>query len=82
MGKPHQPSDAAVLIGLGGQNRINPQVLRDRVREREAREQADNRSPAEVWLGDPPPERSALAQRTEKARNGEGRYGPKWIGDT
>jgi hypothetical protein len=58
----HRPSAAAMNIGLSGHRPVNPQVLRDRLREREAREQADNRSPAEVWLGDPPPWRSALAQ--------------------
>jgi hypothetical protein len=56
--------------------------VKKRFAERDQRQATDRRSAAEKWLGDPPPERSALAQRTEKARNDGGRYGPKWIGDT
>jgi hypothetical protein len=37
-----------------------------RLIERDAREQADSRSMAERWLGDPPPERSVLAQRDRR----------------
>jgi|RhiMetdeSRZDD1v2_1073273.scaffolds.fasta_scaffold196662_4 hypothetical protein len=56
--------------------------VKKRFAERDHRQALDTRTAAEKWLGDPPPERSALAQRTEKARNAGGRYGPKWIGDT
>jgi hypothetical protein len=34
-----------------------------RLRERDARYDADTRTEAERWLSDPPPGRSALAQR-------------------
>jgi hypothetical protein len=37
--------------------------VRVRLVERDRRVAADNRTPAQVWLGDPPADRSALAQR-------------------
>ena len=42
---------------------ISPDDVVTRLRERDARLAADVRTEAERWLGDPPPERSALAQR-------------------
>jgi hypothetical protein len=65
MGKAHQPT-AAEFIGLGGHH-PDPQILRERMRERDQREAGDTRSPAEKWLGDPPPDRSALAQAKRPA---------------
>ena len=37
--------------------------IKKRLADRDQRQAADNRTPAEKWLGDPPPDRSALAQR-------------------
>jgi hypothetical protein len=59
--KPRQPSITAVLLGRGGQHRPDPDVLKARLQERDQREAADDRTPAARWLGDPAPERSALA---------------------
>ena len=61
MGKPHKPSMAATLIGLGGAHRIAPDILRSREQEREQREASDDRTDVQRWLGDPPRNRSALA---------------------
>jgi hypothetical protein len=36
--------------------------VKKRFAERDQRQATDTRSPAQRWLGDPPPERSALAQ--------------------
>ena len=62
--KPRQPSAASAMIGLGGHKRIDPDVLRSRVQEREQRAASDTRTEAARWLGDPPPSQSALAQHT------------------
>ena len=62
MGKPpRKPSAAAAMLGLGGHHRIDPDVLRSRVQERERREASDDRTEVQRWLGDPPRSRSALA---------------------
>jgi len=42
--------------------RVTPQEALKRFAERAAREAADTRTPAQRWLNDPPPGRSALAQ--------------------
>jgi hypothetical protein len=42
--------------------RVTPQEALQRFAERAAREAADTRTPAQRWLNDPPPGRSALAQ--------------------
>jgi hypothetical protein len=39
---------------------------RQRLAERDARAAADTRTPAEQWLGDPPADRSALAQSSQE----------------
>jgi hypothetical protein len=36
--------------------------------DKDQREAADNRTAAERWLGDPPPHRSALAQKKSPSR--------------
>jgi len=43
--------------------RVSADDYRARVQERDARQAADNRSPAQVWLGDPAPGRSAWDTR-------------------
>jgi hypothetical protein len=53
------------IIGL--QNRIDPHEAQERFRERDARAALDTRTPAQVWLGEPPPGRSALAQASTPA---------------
>jgi hypothetical protein len=64
MGEPRKQSAAAALIGLGGQHRIKPDVLRARYTERAQREASDTRTEAQKWLGAPPPSQSALVQNT------------------
>ena len=43
--------------------RLSPDDIKQRVIEAQQREAADDRTDAQRWLGDPPPGRSALAQR-------------------
>jgi hypothetical protein len=63
MGNPRKTSVAAELIGLGGHHPIDPVVLGSRLQERDERQAADTRTEAQRWLGDPPADRSALANR-------------------
>jgi hypothetical protein len=51
---------ASDLLKLQG---VKPIDARARIAERDARMAADTRTPVQVWLGDPPPDRSALAQK-------------------
>ena len=44
---------------------IAPDDLKARLQERDQRLARDHRSEAERWLGDPSPDRSALAQRRD-----------------
>jgi hypothetical protein len=44
---------------------ISPDDLLSQVRERDRLAAADTRIEAQKWLGDPPPHRSALAQRKQ-----------------
>jgi hypothetical protein len=57
-----KPGIASQLIGLGGRH-PDPEVLRTRFAERD-RQASDDRTPVQKWLGDPPPDRSALANKT------------------
>src|SRR5262245_6443662 len=61
MSRRRQKLTAGKVIGLT-LSRIDPQVARERMAERDAREAADPRTPAQRWLNDPPPGRSALAR--------------------
>ncbi|MGB7656834.1 MAG: hypothetical protein WBL96_00640 [Pseudolabrys sp.] len=63
MAKPHTES-AAAYIGLA-HHRIDPEILRSRMQERDARAASDTRTPAQRWLGDPPALQSALAQGSQ-----------------
>ena len=45
---------------------ISPDDVMRLLRQRDEREAMDTRTPAQVWLGDPPPHRSALAQRDRR----------------
>jgi hypothetical protein len=45
--------------------RISPDDVLRLTKDREARERSDTRTEAQRWLGDPPPGRSALAQRKQ-----------------
>ena len=56
-------SGASAVLCLNNGPRIDPDILRSRVQEREQREAADNRTEAQRWLGDPEPWRSALAAK-------------------
>jgi|SoiMethySBSTD1v2_1073268.scaffolds.fasta_scaffold09658_13 hypothetical protein len=60
---PRNKLTAGRFIGI---DRVSPDDIMSRLIERDAREQADSRSMAARWLGDPPPERSALAQRDRR----------------
>jgi hypothetical protein len=42
---------------------VSPDDVKFRMMEVERQKALDTRTEAERWLGDPPPERSALAQR-------------------
>ena len=41
----------------------SPDDIKARLQEAAARERTDTRTEAQRWLGDPPPEHSALAQK-------------------
>jgi hypothetical protein len=47
--------------------RVTPQDVARRFAERDQRIELDTRTEAQKYLGDPPPDRSALAQRTRAA---------------
>jgi hypothetical protein len=70
MSKPHKPSPASQILGLGGQH-IDRDALKNRLRERDQRQAADTRTQLEKFLGDPPPDRSALANREPAL--------PRWV---
>ena len=57
-----KPSMASQLIGLGGQY-VDHNALRERLADRDRRQASDDRTEAQRWLGDPPADRSALANR-------------------
>jgi hypothetical protein len=52
---------ASQFIGLN-RHRVSASDLKVRLEERDRRQLADSRTEAEKYLGDPPPNRSALAQ--------------------
>ena len=52
---------ASAYIGLA-HHRIDPEILRSRMQERDKRAATDTRTEAQKWLGDPPALQSALAQ--------------------
>jgi len=54
---------ADFILQKNRQERIDREVARQRLSERDARAAADTRTPAQVWLNDPAPGRSALAQK-------------------
>lgn len=62
MGKPKQPSLASQLIGFAGRHR-DLDTIKARLEERDQREAADTRTEAQKLTGDPPADRSALANR-------------------
>jgi hypothetical protein len=53
-------SAAALLIDCTKHRRVPPEDYHQRLAERDARNAADTRTPAQVWLNDPAPSRSAL----------------------
>ena len=55
------------FIGLN-RHRVTATDLKVRLAERDQRQVADNRTPAQKWLNDPPADRSALAQGSQQAR--------------
>jgi hypothetical protein len=64
-GKP-QPISPATFIDAN-RWRVTPQDVARRFAERDQRIALDTRTEAQKYLGDPPPDRSALAQRTRAA---------------
>jgi hypothetical protein len=54
---------ASQFIGLN-RHRVTATDLKSRLAERDRRQLADNRTPAQKWLNDPPADRSALRQRS------------------
>jgi hypothetical protein len=56
---------AATQLVDAGRWRVSAADARKRLQEREAREAADTRTPAQVLLGEPPPGRSALVKGQE-----------------
>jgi hypothetical protein len=67
MGKPGQRQRPS-LHRVGFNERISPDDILARLMDKDQREAADNRTAAERWLGDPPPHRSALAQKKSPSR--------------
>ena len=63
MAKPRKEG-AAAFIGLA-HHRIDPEILRGRMQERDQRAATDTRTDAQRWLGDPPQSQSALAQGSQ-----------------
>jgi len=51
------------LLKIQPRGAVSPDDIRRRLMERDRQEAADTRTAAQRWLGDPPPDRSALAQR-------------------
>jgi hypothetical protein len=62
MSKPGQRQRPS-LHRVGFNERISPDDILARLIDKDQREAADNRTAAERWLGDPPADRSALAER-------------------
>ena len=60
---PRKPSNVSAILALGGVHRPDTNILKARFAERDARIAADNRSPVEIFLGDPPRDQSALTRR-------------------
>ena len=59
--KKRKLSPAAMVLNLGGVH-PNPDILRNRFADRDARIAADTRTEIEKMMGDPPMSQSALAQ--------------------
>jgi hypothetical protein len=49
------------------QHAVSPDDVQFLLNQRDAMAERDTRTAAQIWLGDPPPHRSALAQRTRAA---------------
>jgi hypothetical protein len=56
---------AGKFIGI---DRVSFDDVVHRLIDRDAREQTDTRTAVQRWLGDPPPGRSALAQRDRRKK--------------
>jgi hypothetical protein len=78
---------ASTFIGLTGTTNTDAKKL---LAERDARALLDNRTPAQRWLNDPPPDRSALHQVGTAGSAGRSASGtrvdmwrkPRWPGHT
>ena len=69
MGKPPRNRETvAAYIGLDGVHRPDPKVIKARLQELDARQASDDRTDVQRWLGDPPADRSALANRDSAGR--------------
>jgi hypothetical protein len=58
--------------------RVDPKEAQQRLAERDARTHLDTRTPAQVWLNDPPPDRSALAQSRAALPQGGSSAPKRW----
>jgi hypothetical protein len=47
-------------------HRVNADDAKARLAERDRREASDTRTPAQKWLNEPPPDRSALASKNPR----------------
>ena len=47
-------------------DRVSVDEAKARLEERDRREQSDHRTPAQRWLNEPPPDRSALATKNPR----------------
>jgi hypothetical protein len=63
--KSREKLTAAKFIGFDRQ--VSPDDVLHLMQERDRQKLLDTRTPAQVWLGDPPPNRSALAQRKQNS---------------
>ena len=60
--QPQKPPRQRTNLFVGGERRVSVPERLARIAERDARLAADTRTDAQRWLGDPPPNRWALAR--------------------
>jgi hypothetical protein len=66
---PKADTQRPTFNSVGDYQRVSPNDVLRLLKDRDARQRADTRTEAQRWLGDPPPGRSALAQRLRDLRN-------------
>jgi hypothetical protein len=63
---PRGTQQKQTLTKIAPRGNASPDDVLSRIQERDRLAAADTRTEAEKWLGDPPPHRSALAQRNQR----------------